>query len=324
MNNKAQLFTLDLLLALVPLTIALGMSATAIGGIVTQIQEYAYFYSMQRQAGDAADVLIKTPGVPPDWNATNLPNTPGLAVYSCNRAMPNFLDYDKITALSGTLLSRLFGSNTNVYFEVVNLQTNSTIKTLTYNVTGVPIGSAANVFVVERIVSLGINASTSTALTYNKTNIDKDTINWNLVLPSCPEIKNITILVTTGSLTNEYVEFEMKEPDRPGANHFFFIGINTVNYSWDDATPYATQGLAQSAVKTDGKDSARSPDDKTIDEFLRENLVVGTNAIEIKLDVKKKSGAGAVDERADVAVFLNIAYSIPVPVEGKVTMKIWR
>lgn len=322
-DKKGQLLTLDLLLALVPLTIILGMSASALGGIINQIQEYSFLYSTQRQASDAMDVLIKTPGVPPNWNSTNPPTTPGLAVYSCNRALPNFLDYDKLLALDETLISQLFPNGTNVYFEAVNLQTNTTIKTLTYNATGVSLENAANVFVVERVVSLGMNASSSTALTYNETSIRSDTINWDLVLPSCPEIENITILVTTGSLTQEYVEFEMREPGRQGENHHLFIGINTANYSWDDATPYPNQGLARSAVKTKGENSARSPDDTTIDEFLRENLVVGTNEIEIEITVNRKA-PGQGDRKADVAVFLDIAYSIPVPIEGKVAMKIWR
>lgn len=109
MNNKAQLFTLDLLLALVPLTLVLGMSANAMGGVVTQIQEYAYFYSMQRQVSDAADVLIKTPGVPPNWNVTNPPTTIGLAKYnqSENRIYPHVLDSEKIGAVNSGSLQQL-------------------------------------------------------------------------------------------------------------------------------------------------------------------------------------------------------------------------
>jgi uncharacterized membrane protein len=69
---KAQLFTLDLLLALIPLTIALGISASAISGVATQIEDYTDIYGMKRIATDAADVLIKTSGDPKEWDNSSV------------------------------------------------------------------------------------------------------------------------------------------------------------------------------------------------------------------------------------------------------------
>lgn len=80
-DNKGQLFTLDLLLALVPLTLVLGMSANAMAGVVVQIQEYSNIYSSQRIIQDAADALIKTHGTPPNWNGTTPPSVLGLVQY---------------------------------------------------------------------------------------------------------------------------------------------------------------------------------------------------------------------------------------------------
>lgn len=37
-NRKAQLFALDLMLAMIPLTIIIGISATAMAGVTTQMQ----------------------------------------------------------------------------------------------------------------------------------------------------------------------------------------------------------------------------------------------------------------------------------------------
>ncbi|MFQ5800890.1 MAG: hypothetical protein ACE5HH_04130, partial [Candidatus Hydrothermarchaeales archaeon] len=68
MDRKGQLFTLDLLLALVPLTLVLAYSASAMTGVVNQMQSYAYTYDTQRVAMDAADLLLKSPGEPVEWD----------------------------------------------------------------------------------------------------------------------------------------------------------------------------------------------------------------------------------------------------------------
>jgi len=59
LKSKAQLFTLDLLIALIPLTIIIGVSANAFAGISSQQQWYSYFYEMQRVGNDALDVITK-------------------------------------------------------------------------------------------------------------------------------------------------------------------------------------------------------------------------------------------------------------------------
>ena len=103
---KAQLFTLDLLLALIPLTIALGISASAISGMSIQLEDYIIFYSEQRVSSDVSDVLIKSPGEPYDWTISNI-QTLGFATHleewGCgsglsNSTMVNLLDTTKLSS----------------------------------------------------------------------------------------------------------------------------------------------------------------------------------------------------------------------------------
>lgn len=119
MPSRAQLFTLDLLLALIPLTIVLGISANAMGGVVTQVQEYAVGYSIQRAANDAADTLAKTPGVPINWNSTNPPTVPGIAYYDPteNDTVPLLLDESKVAVLNVTHVNQLL-NNRYPYFNL--------------------------------------------------------------------------------------------------------------------------------------------------------------------------------------------------------------
>lgn len=154
MNRKGQLLTLDLLLALVPLTIILGMSASALGGVVNQIQEYAFFYSMQRQASDAIDVLIKTPGVPPDWSSSNPPVVPGLANYTAlNKTEQHYLDSEKVSTLDGlhlTLIPKLIG-NVSYYNLSLTGLTNVSISKSWSNGSK---SSISNIVIIERTAYL--------------------------------------------------------------------------------------------------------------------------------------------------------------------------
>src|SRR3990172_8291824 len=80
-NDKGQLLTLDLLLSLVPLVLVLGISANAMSGVTTQIQDYIYGYDMQRVVDDAAYILVKTPGKPGNWTGNSSPNILGLSQF---------------------------------------------------------------------------------------------------------------------------------------------------------------------------------------------------------------------------------------------------
>ncbi len=59
MMNKSQLFTLDLLLALIPLTIVLGLSASAMQGMISDIQRTSLEIDATRASYDATEYLLK-------------------------------------------------------------------------------------------------------------------------------------------------------------------------------------------------------------------------------------------------------------------------
>ncbi len=124
MNNKAQLFTLDLLLALVSLTLVLGMSANAIVGVTTQIQEYSTTYAFYVRTNDALDVLVKTSGVPVDWEDSGNISLVGLAAWdiSNNKPISNYIDAWKYYSLNSSDLVNLLGtSNYNLSIYIYNM-----------------------------------------------------------------------------------------------------------------------------------------------------------------------------------------------------------
>lgn len=149
MPSRAQLFTLDLLLALIPLTIVLGISANAMGGVVTQIQEYVVGYSIQRAANDAADALAKTAGVPVNWNSTEPPTVPGIAYYdpSKNDTVSMLLDESKVAVLNVTHIGQLLGNRYPYYNLTVRGLENSSLRINICNGTKT---SVTDLVVVER------------------------------------------------------------------------------------------------------------------------------------------------------------------------------
>ncbi len=80
----------------------IGVSANTMGIVGDKILEYSSEQSIQRIAGDTADILIKTPGAPVDWENykyfTNI--TPGLAdIDNGTSKFGNILSMNKINAL---------------------------------------------------------------------------------------------------------------------------------------------------------------------------------------------------------------------------------
>lgn len=67
MSERGQVFTLDMFFALTLTALIIGCSGMAFGQVRGWAEEYSWRYSLERIANDAADVLVKTLGVPENW-----------------------------------------------------------------------------------------------------------------------------------------------------------------------------------------------------------------------------------------------------------------
>ncbi|MDI6643334.1 MAG: hypothetical protein QMD95_04740, partial [Candidatus Hodarchaeaceae archaeon] len=98
MNERGQVFTLDMFFALALTALIVSYSGLALEQARRQAEGYALRYSLERTANDAADVLVRTAGDPPDWwqNIENLKtlglaeNTPGGTPLYNNLSMRKF------------------------------------------------------------------------------------------------------------------------------------------------------------------------------------------------------------------------------------------
>lgn len=67
MNSRGQIFTLDMLFALILVTLIIGFSGQALEQMTSKAVGYSASFSLERTANDAADVLVKTVGIPYNW-----------------------------------------------------------------------------------------------------------------------------------------------------------------------------------------------------------------------------------------------------------------
>ncbi len=100
MNERGQVFTLDMFFALTLTVLVVSYSGLALEGARRQAESYALRYSLERTANDAADVLVKTLGRPSNWgeNAEML-ETPGFTEESEGNPVQNTLSIRKFGQL---------------------------------------------------------------------------------------------------------------------------------------------------------------------------------------------------------------------------------
>ena len=64
MGDRGQIFTFDMLLAMILIMLVTVSSGYALNVVNSQSSEYVSRYSLEREAQDIADALIKSPGIP--------------------------------------------------------------------------------------------------------------------------------------------------------------------------------------------------------------------------------------------------------------------
>ncbi|WP_321421483.1 hypothetical protein [uncultured Methanobacterium sp.] len=150
-DSRGFALSLDILLALIPLTIILGIVAADMGNIMYQMEDTIFRGSTERVAADTMNTLLRTSGTPVDWETTGNPSVVGLAKYNTATGTPSesLLSPTKLGALNSSHLQALVGNN-SFYLNVTTVDGNLPIKTVTSSSTGLP-SNATDIVRVERI-----------------------------------------------------------------------------------------------------------------------------------------------------------------------------
>ncbi|AUB55366.1 hypothetical protein BK007_04600 [Methanobacterium subterraneum] len=86
-NKYGMVFSIDIMMALIIITVILGVSADAMDIVGSKMEDYSYGNSLERIAQAGADMLVKTPGNPENWEKFPDVNgvTPGLSDLEINK-----------------------------------------------------------------------------------------------------------------------------------------------------------------------------------------------------------------------------------------------
>ncbi len=110
-DNKAQIFSLDVMLALIIIAVILGISADAMDAVSYKAQDYSSRLSLERTATNAADMLIKSSGSPDNWEYYHGNDiVPGLAKKEACRTVPSTLSLVKILKLKDNYNQLMYGN----------------------------------------------------------------------------------------------------------------------------------------------------------------------------------------------------------------------
>lgn len=169
-DSRGYALSLDLLLALIPLTILLGVVAADMDNMYYQMEDTVFRGSTERVAADTLDTLLETSGDPYNWEQSNTtPPVAGLARYDLTKQMPiqNVLSPYKVGAVKSPYIQNLLGSEYGYFFSMSYLETGTNVKNIssTPTITSADSITAEDVVRIERtvlysefeIVSEGIN-----------------------------------------------------------------------------------------------------------------------------------------------------------------------
>lgn len=173
MNERGQVFTLDMFFALTLTALMVSYSGLAFEQARRQTEAYSLRYSLERTANDAADVLLKTYGMPDNWwKDTDTLGTLGLAEENGENPVPNTIDIKRFgqfrrlinadnwsypaNANAVTVIKKLFGGSEHFQVRILDEYDNELWRAFPGWSIGENSGAenSADVVVVRRLVAV--------------------------------------------------------------------------------------------------------------------------------------------------------------------------
>lgn len=122
MNERGQVFTLDMFFALALTALLVSYSGLAIEQVNRRAEDYALRYSLERTANDAADVLVRTLGMPDNWHDNfEYLESLGLAEENGGVPIPNKISVTKFGQLMRLLMEDNWETYTSASYAVKSL-----------------------------------------------------------------------------------------------------------------------------------------------------------------------------------------------------------
>jgi len=133
-DSKGIAISMDLLLAIIPLTIAIGIIGADMDNMLYLIQDTVYRSSTDRVALDTVNALLQTSGEPTKWELTGNATVPGLARFDTSKGVPmeGTIDAAKLAALKDSDIQNMIGNQYGFFLNITgeNLTSGTTLKTM--------------------------------------------------------------------------------------------------------------------------------------------------------------------------------------------------
>ncbi len=165
-DSRGQLFSLDLLFALIPLVLVLGIVASDMDNIMYLVEDTVFHGSTDRVAADTVNALLETSGTPPTWEQNNASNRiVGLAPYdnATNRTVEGKISTSKLSTLTANDVQNLVGDKYDYFMNVSTINDDGTYNT-SLKVLGTYNNTVNDIVRVEK-VALSYKYETVTSLT---------------------------------------------------------------------------------------------------------------------------------------------------------------
>lgn len=148
-DSRGFLLSMDLLIAIIPLTIIMGMMVADMDNMLYSVQSSVYQTSLERVGADTVNTLIKTSGSPYDWQDIGNPEIIGLAMYDTKKdaPVPNKLSPNKLAKLEKSDIENIVGPGYDFYLDISTVEGNRNIKQVGTHDEDVP-----NIVRIERLV----------------------------------------------------------------------------------------------------------------------------------------------------------------------------
>ena len=266
-DSRGYALSLDLLLALIPLTIILGMVGADMDNMLYNVQDTVFRSSMDRVAGDTVNTLVSTSGTPKDWDKTGITSSTviGLANYdSNNRSIESSISASKFAAASvdyniqgnNSALQKMVGNGRSFFVNVTTINDHQPMGTIGTQ----PDSNAKDIVRLERIVIFSKYGSISSlknlgayipytvpafSTSYNSTT--QKYYYWALIAPihNYPTFTAATLNVnanpivfspdniTTAVKINDYLTTNSSNPDQLSSNTITLSCNGTASDSMD-------------------------------------------------------------------------------------------
>lgn len=125
-DSRGQLFSLDLLFALIPLVLVLGIVASDMDAVMNLVQDTVFQGSTERVAADTVNTLLETSGQPTYWEQNGSATIAGLAPCDSNGVpIEGVISTAKLSALTSSDVQKIVGNNYGFYLNISEID-NST------------------------------------------------------------------------------------------------------------------------------------------------------------------------------------------------------